>query len=709
MLIPMLNHAQGIRIESAKLVLKSGVHVYVDGGSNGGINIQGTGYIKSIDSSTLSIEGNYDNQSDNEGMVWTGSSTVKLVGSSQSISGTGLIDTKFCHLHCVGDGTKMTQTHARIDSLIKLNQSLMINSFTLSLGGTSSGNEFIYGSSISSMKILSGANINIRMHPVNSFSKMLNNLTIYTNSTISLGDTMYINGIINMESNTNLNTNGKLVLMSDASSTAFINTLTTTSLINGNVVVQRYIPGGNNKRKWRLLSSPVNTNGTAIQLNQFIDDIYVTGVGGSSQGFDDCNGCNPSIRTYNEAISGGSSIGWTNPVSITDQLSTATGAAVFIRGSRNLANPFLNWTVPDNVTIDFIGNINTGDITKNLSYTNTGNSLGDGFNLVGNPYPCAIDWMAASGWTRTNIQNYMWVYNANTGTYGVISTTGVKSGDASITRYLAPGQAFFVRSTSSGASITFSESVKTTSTPFNFFKGVSPLPVLKVSLDFNQIKHDELIFVFDSTSTTSGNDNNDAIKFMNDKINLYSITNDLMPLTINYIPTPASVDTIRLAVWDFDTTNVQTGIHQLHFDSLDTLDPRMNIYLLDEYTSTLVNIRTQPQYGFEISTDAKSYGTNRFKLIFDITSGIQNDVQFNFIVYPNPANDKLFTKINSSTLSNQYFDLIIRNILGQEVVKLERKSVQELEEINIKEINPGMYTLSIIQGKRVYYKKFIKE
>ena len=40
-------------------------------------------------------------------------------------------------------------------------------------------------------------------------------------------------------------------------------------------------------------------------------------------------------------------------------------------------------------------------------------------NLVGNPYPSAIDWDASSGWTKTNIDNAIYFFKASgTDQYG---------------------------------------------------------------------------------------------------------------------------------------------------------------------------------------------------------------------------------------------------------------------------------------------------
>src|SRR5690606_36341579 len=85
--------------------------------------------------------------------------------------------------------------------------------------------------------------------------------------------------------------------------------------IIGNVIAQRYIPGGNGKRKWRLLSSPVNIS-NSIAYNQLIDDIIITGQGGNLNGFDDSPQNSYSVKTYTESVPGSSSNGWTFPTSI---------------------------------------------------------------------------------------------------------------------------------------------------------------------------------------------------------------------------------------------------------------------------------------------------------------------------------------------------------------------------------------------------------
>jgi hypothetical protein len=79
-----------------------------------------------------------------------------------------------------------------------------------------------------------------------------------------------------------------------------------------------------------------------------------------------------------------------------------------------------------------------------------------GFNLIGNPYPSAIDWKS-TGWTRNNLlvtgSGYdMWIWNPAAKNYGVYNTATVGStGTHGVTQNIAPMQGFYVRAASNGS------------------------------------------------------------------------------------------------------------------------------------------------------------------------------------------------------------------------------------------------------------------
>lgn len=640
--------SQGIVNSGAYLVVGSGASVYVDGGTSGNYTSSGTSYIKTTSGlSNIILEGNFTNNSTTDAIDGVAYTKIKLNGGVQTIGGTKT--SILGHVESAGTGAKTISTKQQI-SILTLN----------------------------------GQNV-------------------------TLSDTVRILGKLNLTSGT-LTTAGKLILRSTADSTAMLTSITS-GVVSGDAIVERYIPGGTSKRRWRYLSSPVNVSGS-IALSQFKDDIFVTAPAGSGGGFDvNPFSSNASIRTYTESTSGAASLGWTDPTNISNTISTGTGVEVFVRGSRNLANPYLNWTVPDNVTIDYIGALNTGNVVKSISFTSTGNTTADGFNLIGNPYASPINWASASGWTRTNLNPWMYIYSAKTGTYNYINSDGVTmvGTDVDKSTIVPSGQAFFVKATTTGASITFSESVKSTTTPFNFFRGISSKPVLKYSLNYNNEKSDEALLGFVDSCSSNGSDISEAVKFFNDKINVYSISSDNVAMAVDYRPAPTLIDSIRIAVWDYDSSNVQVGQHFLKFDSLSTI-PQMSIYLIDKFLNTTTNLRTQNTYSFDITTDASSYGNNRFLLVFDATTGIStNSLVNNITIYPNPANDVLNIGVSDVNILSKKSIISIKNLMGQEILHQESDNLKNIQNLDISHLSEGVYVITVNIGGGIVNRKFIKK
>lgn len=639
---------QGIVNSGAYLVVGSGASVYVDGGTSGNYTSSGTSYIKTTSGlSNLILEGNFTNNSTTDAIDGVAYTKIQLNGGVQTIGGTKT--SILGHVESAGTGAKTISTKQQI-SILTLN----------------------------------GQNV-------------------------TLSDTVRILGKLNLTSGT-LTTAGKLILRSTADSTAML-TSVASGIVSGDAIVERYIPGGNSKRRWRYLSSPVNVTGS-IALSQFKDDIFVTAPSGSGGGFDvNPFSSNASIRTYTESTSGAASLGWTDPTNISNTITTGTGVEVFVRGSRNLANPYLNWTVPDDVTIDFIGALNTGNVVKSISFTNTGNTTADGFNLIGNPYASPIDWSSNTGWTRTNLNPWMYIYSAKTGTYNYINSDGVTmiGSDNDKSPIVPSGQAFFVKATTTGASITFSESVKSTTAPFNFFRGLSTKPVLKYTLNYNNEKSDEALLGFVDTCSSNGSDISEAIKFFNDKINVYSISSDNIAMAVDYRPTPTLIDSIRIAVWDFDSSNVQLGQHTLKFDSLSTM-PQLSIYLIDKFLNTSTNLKTQNTYTFDITTDVTSYGNNRFMLVFDATTGISNNsLANNITLYPNPANDVLNIGVSDVNFLSKKSIISVKNLMGQEILHQESDNLKNIQNLDITHLSEGVYVITLKIGDGVVNRKFIKK
>lgn len=645
----------------------------------------------------------------NNGTLTANTSTVSFDGNTQTIGGAA--ETSFYNLTIAGSGLKTMDADVTVTNVLTLTgQNLAINGKTLTLAGTISGTGKLNGSATSNLVITGTGNAGtLNFANTDASTKTLNALTLNRTSSgsVTIGtDSLFIKGVLTLTNGT-LNTSGKLVLLSTSTSTARVAPIVpANAAVSGALIVQRFIPGGANKRKWRFLSSPINVSGS-MALSQLIDDIFVTGSGA---GFDASPNNAASVRTYTESVIGSSSLGWTDPTDINNTISTGVGIEVFVRGDRFLADPFNAATVPNDVTVDYEGDLNVGDFTLNLSFTNTGNGTADGFNLVGNPYASQINW-DTTGWTKTNIENKIWSYNPNTALYGIYDAD-LNTGTNSITPYIASGQGFFVRAIAASPVLTFTENVKAISTPNNYFRQQAVYPILRLKLvsDGTGVS-DETLIVFDSLGTKFANDVHDASKFFNDALNLYSKSIDNYNLAINAHPFPTDKDTISLSVFSYDGSNVAEGTYRIDFDGLGTIDPSIKLLLVDYFTNTFTDLRSSDSYAFSITADPASVGNNRFKLLAgDINTGV-NETKRNkptILLFPNPVKSNLTVQLTNQ-LVDQRVDCIIYDQLGREVYEQKLLFTGRNAMVDMMNIKPGSYIIRLYNDKINEVARFIKE
>ena len=129
----------------------------------------------------------------------------------------------------------------------------------------------------------------------------------------------------------------------------------------------------------------------------------------------------------------------------------ANGSNFFLQGSGYM----VSYQDP-NPTLHYEGNFATGAVNAPITLT-TG--VGDQFgsNLLGNPYPSSIDWKAATGWSRGDLDltggGYnIWIWNDTAYNYGVYNSASASDlGTLGITRHIPPTQGFFVLASQSGS------------------------------------------------------------------------------------------------------------------------------------------------------------------------------------------------------------------------------------------------------------------
>jgi hypothetical protein len=386
----------------------------------------------------------------------------------------------------------------------------------------------------------------------------------------------------------------------------------------GDVTVQRFmsIEGANNGRIYRYISSPLQ-NATVADIQ---NEIPVTGL---FTGASTCAGCltNPSILQYNENVitdanhSGAADLndGYAGfPLtSNTETFTPGRGYGLFVRA--NLLSS-ASW--------DVRGIINAANVTPipmPMTFTSSGNILNDGWNLVGNPFPSAIDWNAASGWTKTNVGAVIYMHDNGGGTNQFATWNGV-TGTNGGSRYIAMGQSFWVKASGATPSLQVTEAVKTAGTQTTFFRVTPPSNLLRITMRNNN-ERDETVIHLRDDATGDFDNNADALKMDNSGFNLSTLDDNGNSLAINSTSIAACVRTIKLKV-----SNAGIGTYSLNFTELESFENYSRLTLLDGFMSDSIDLRSESHYDFAVTADPESTGAGRFEVI------ISSEVEQNFML-----------------------------------------------------------------------------
>jgi hypothetical protein len=314
------------------------------------------------------------------------------------------------------------------------------------------------------------------------------------------------------------------------------------------------------------------------------------------------------------------------------------GLFFFFRGDRSQATLAAETTttyVPTNATLTATGTLNQQQVivhdwytpsSANLGWTSTtGNSLVQGYNLVGNPYASSIDWeqyntsTTTSGIYANNIGTTIYELDPATGNYDTYQKGGAHTNQGS--NIIASGQAFFVRaSNSSLPQLIFNESAKTSTlnTGVNLFMSTRATlatvsdPYLRVQLAKDSINTDDVYVSFNPAAKTEyAPDVDAAYKTGSGKVSLSSLSSDNMAMAIYKLPFPTQSQTIKLNV-----NAASDGIYKLNLTELQAIPSLYEIWLMDNHKKDSLDLRHNSTYNFNLAlTDTTTYGANRFSLV----------------------------------------------------------------------------------------------
>ena len=456
----------------------------------------------------------------------------------------------------------------------------------------------------------------------------LNNFTVNgAGATITLSTKMALYGVLTPTAGT-LTLNDILVLKSTSSGTASVAAVTATITYgaSGKVTVERYFPS---HRGWHLATAPLSGTGSIFStwqnggVNTAGIGTYVTGTvtgtGAAGNGLDAGPQLNSSLKAGNALTV----VNNTKSMSLSGSTGSADnkGYFLFVRGDRTNTN--FNTAYSNTTTLSSSGSLQTGNQTFN-AVTTVG-----GYTLIGNPYASPVDFALL---TRTNLANnfYAWDPYLNTvGGYVFMTETSLGSGtyagvptrSGGQTGIIQSSQAIFVKTSGASPSLTFTETAKSSVNNLTIFRPMDTMdpnsfPSFRTNLSFygntgNIVLADGNLARFDD-SYNPGVDFFDALKFGN--VNeTFGILSGTTSLVLDCRPLLTKVDTLF-----FKLARARQFKYQFEFIAANLEQDNLAGFLEDQFmhTATPINLNSNTKVDFEVTSDAASAATDRFRIVF---------------------------------------------------------------------------------------------
>ena len=500
--------------------------------------------------------------------------------------------------------------------------------------------------------------------------------TLYINS----GATLTINVLTKLTISDALTNNGTLTINSDATGTG---SLIVSGTSTGNVIFKRYVDDIAKAAKWHYVSSPV--------AGQALDNSWMS--------------TNNIVNTPPYQF-----FRWDEPTNYWIIFGSAGppvafGDVTFIDGRGYCL------TRSGAGELSFEGTVRTANVTYSATYYS---GLGDGFNLVGNPFTSSIGINTAALSTNNFLNDnsatldesylavYIWDeqtgYLGNRDDYVVICNIGYSgfgSGSALAQDYVQPGQAFFIK-VISNQTITFNKDSRYHSTD-NFYKSgnKNTWPGLELVVKSGDTRQNSTIVAFNNEMTLGLDPSYDVGKLKgNPDIALYTklVEDNGVDFAIQALPeddienltVPVGIDVSEEMICDF-------SVYHEFMESWP-------IYLEDTKENTITNLKEE-----NYSTLVTESGTGRFYLHFKDVSGIEEEM-YNVRTIRVYASGKTLYVINPERKRGT---IRIFNLTGQEVANLPLTGdTPQQQALNV---NNVFYIVQIQTSKEVISDKvFIK-
>ncbi len=322
--------------------------------------------------------------------------------------------------------------------------------------------------------------------------------------------------------------------------------------------------------------------------------------------------------------------------------------------------------------------------------------------LIANPYPSYID-VDDSGFDMGNFLKTVYIesYDNITSTYNTLTKVGVNRGS----RYIAPGQAVWLRTYQSGDAISIHSSTRVHATGNLKSSQVEDNNILRFSVS-SKNNTDEAVVLLNEDFGSENVTMYDSEKLKNggNKVNVYSIKGN-KDISINALPELTGERVIPLGY-----SVASDGMSEFTFRATNIANFKqdVDVYLVDKgkEESVTVNLRETPIYKFTPSTTASN---NRFELKFvpSVTTDIDADnyVSESSVLIYTVKTDAII-KVTEDILNQKDRSIEVYDVSGHLVKQVELNNIEST--VSLPHSN-SIYIINVVSGDHSYQQKVISQ
>jgi len=366
---------------------------------------------------------------------------------------------------------------------------------------------------------------------------------------------------------------------------------------------------------------------------------------------------------------------------------------------------YATWAADDltgSTTVFFDGTLNTGPLSIDLTNHGGATHNSKGFNFVGNPYPCAADWENDEGWTKTNLDAAIYLWNPTNGQYGSYTYGDPNSGTNEVDSIIPSGQGFFVHVTDGNA--TGSLAVNNNARlhhPKAFFKeseNKSPENEYLKLKTYSTVNTyiDETILQFRENATKMYDPQLDAYKFQGlyEAPQLYTVSSDTVNLAFNNLPELTGNDVVPL---NFSVI-LENGIYTIEVLEILNFDITTDIILEDLKENIFIDLKEQGSYNFYADSmdDPKRFNLH---FLYNPATSVEDFTVESIDIYS--SGQTIYLQSLNENILNGTFSVI--NLLGEPVI---REYISSSTSHSAKIDNSGIYIATYFDpDNNIFYRK----